>query len=52
MAKDTATPEAAKLSSDFLGNRGRLPWPVATISGERKASVFIDSFAACQSGVK
>jgi len=25
-----ATPEAAKLSSDFLGNRGRLPWPVAT----------------------
>lgn len=25
----SATPEAAKLSSDFLGNRGRLPWPVA-----------------------
>ncbi|HUH32638.1 MAG TPA: hypothetical protein VLZ28_01720, partial [Daejeonella sp.] len=25
-----ATPEAAKLSSDFLGNRGRLPWPVAS----------------------
>ena len=24
-----ATPEAAKLSSDFLGNRGSLPWPVA-----------------------
>ena len=24
----TATPESAKLSSDFLGNRGRLPWPV------------------------
>jgi len=24
-----ATPEAAKLSSDFLGNRGALPWPVA-----------------------
>jgi septal ring factor EnvC (AmiA/AmiB activator) len=23
-----STPEAAKLSSDFLGNRGRLPWPV------------------------
>ncbi|MGZ3749905.1 MAG: murein hydrolase activator EnvC family protein, partial [Mucilaginibacter sp.] len=23
-----ATPEAAKLSTDFLGNRGRLPWPV------------------------
>lgn len=26
----SATPEAAKLSNDFLGNRGRLPWPVAT----------------------
>ena len=25
-----STPEAAKLSSDFLGNRGRLPWPVAS----------------------
>jgi septal ring factor EnvC (AmiA/AmiB activator) len=24
-----ATPEAAKLSSDFLDNRGSLPWPVA-----------------------
>ncbi len=24
-----STPEAAKLSSDFLSNRGRLPWPVA-----------------------
>jgi septal ring factor EnvC (AmiA/AmiB activator) len=24
-----ATPEAAKLSSDFLDNRGRLPWPVS-----------------------
>ncbi len=23
-----ATPEAAKLSADFAGNRGRLPWPV------------------------
>jgi murein hydrolase activator len=23
-----ATPESAKLSSDFLGNRGLLPWPV------------------------
>lgn len=26
----SATPEAAKLSNDFLGNRGRLPWPVST----------------------
>ena len=25
----SATPESAKLSNDFLGNRGRLPWPVA-----------------------
>lgn len=25
----SATPESAKLSSDFLGNRGRLPWPTA-----------------------
>jgi septal ring factor EnvC (AmiA/AmiB activator) len=24
-----ATPEAAKLSNDFLGNRGSLPWPVS-----------------------
>lgn len=24
-----STPEAAKLSADFVGNRGRLPWPVA-----------------------
>ncbi|MBK0382710.1 peptidoglycan DD-metalloendopeptidase family protein [Pedobacter sp. SD-b] len=25
-----ATPEAAKLSADFVNNRGRLPWPVAS----------------------
>lgn len=28
-----ATPEAAKLSNDFLGNKGRLPWPVASTGG-------------------
>ena len=27
----SATPESAKLSSDFLSNRGRLPWPVANM---------------------
>ncbi|WP_462264353.1 murein hydrolase activator EnvC family protein [Mucilaginibacter sp.] len=26
----TATPEAASLSNDFQGNRGRLPWPVGS----------------------
>ena len=25
----SATPEAARLSNNFLGNRGQLPWPVA-----------------------
>lgn len=25
----SATPEAAKLSADFVSNRGRLPWPVS-----------------------
>lgn len=28
-----ATPEAAKLSADFLDNRGRLPYPVASYGG-------------------
>lgn len=28
-----ATPEAARLSSDFLGNKGSLPWPVANSGG-------------------
>lgn len=25
----SATPEAAKLSNEFMGNRGKLPWPVS-----------------------
>lgn len=28
-AESTMTPEAIKLSADFLSNKGRLPWPVA-----------------------
>jgi len=32
-----ATPESAKLSADFVSNRGRLPWPVAN-------GVITDSF--------
>ena len=31
-----STPEAAKLSSDFLGNRGRLPWPVLREAGRER----------------
>ena len=38
-----ATPEAAKLSSDFLGNRGSLPWPVATGSLKQGFGVYFDS---------
>ncbi len=34
-----ATPEAAKASNDFLGNRGRLPWPVASGSITEKFGV-------------
>jgi septal ring factor EnvC (AmiA/AmiB activator) len=38
-----ATPEAAKLSSDFLGNRGSLPWPVANGSLRQGFGVYYDN---------
>ncbi len=37
-----ATPEAAKLSSDFLGNRGSLPWPVANGSLKQGFGLYYD----------
>ncbi|HTH83514.1 MAG TPA: peptidoglycan DD-metalloendopeptidase family protein [Mucilaginibacter sp.] len=36
-----ATPEAAKLSNDFLGNRGRLPWPVANASVNHRFGAYM-----------
>jgi septal ring factor EnvC (AmiA/AmiB activator) len=48
----TATPEAAKLSSDFLGNRGRLPWPVANGNYIRRfGTVFINGIKDDNQGV-
>jgi len=38
-----ATPEAAKLSNDFLGNRGQLPWPVANGNPVQKFGIYYDS---------
>ncbi|WP_259068460.1 murein hydrolase activator EnvC family protein [Mucilaginibacter sp. X4EP1] len=38
-----ATPEAAKLSSDFLGNRGALPWPVANGSVKQGFGIYYDN---------
>jgi len=38
-----ATPEAAKLSNDFLGNRGSLPWPVANGSIEQGFGIYYDN---------
>jgi septal ring factor EnvC (AmiA/AmiB activator) len=48
----TATPEAAKLSNDFLGNRGRLPWPVANGNYIRRfGTVFINGIKDENQGV-
>jgi septal ring factor EnvC (AmiA/AmiB activator) len=48
----TATPEAAKLSSDFLGNRGRLPWPVANGNYMRRfGTVYINGIKDENQGV-
>ena len=38
-----ATPEAAKLSSDFLGNRGSLPWPVSNGSLKQGFGIYYDN---------
>lgn len=38
-----ATPEAAKLSNDFLGNRGRLPWPVASGQLIHGFGIYVDA---------
>jgi len=38
-----ATPEAAKLSSDFLGNRGSLPWPVANGNVAQGFGIYMDN---------
>ncbi|MBW4888689.1 peptidoglycan DD-metalloendopeptidase family protein [Mucilaginibacter sp. HMF5004] len=48
----TATPEAAKLSNDFLGNRGRLPWPVAAGNYIRRfGTVYINGIKDENQGV-
>jgi septal ring factor EnvC (AmiA/AmiB activator) len=38
-----ATPEAAKLSNDFLENRGQLPWPVANGAVKQGFGIYYDS---------
>ena len=38
-----ATPEAAKLSSDFLGNRGSLPWPVTNGNIKQGFGIYYDN---------
>ncbi|HWZ16594.1 MAG TPA: peptidoglycan DD-metalloendopeptidase family protein [Mucilaginibacter sp.] len=38
-----ATPEAAKLSNDFLENRGQLPWPVANGAVKQGFGLYYDS---------
>lgn len=48
----SATPEAAKLSNDFLGNRGRLPWPVANGAiVERFGITYIQGIKTDNSGI-
>ncbi len=48
----SATPEAAKLSNDFLGNRGRLPWPVANGAIiERFGITYIQGIKTDNSGI-
>ena len=37
-----ATPEAAKLSNDFLENRGQLPWPVTNGSVKQGFGIYYD----------
>jgi septal ring factor EnvC (AmiA/AmiB activator) len=38
-----ATPEAAKLSNDFLQNRGALPWPVSNGSLKQGFGIYYDN---------
>lgn len=38
-----ATPEAAKLSNDFLDNRGQLPWPVSNGRLKQGFGIYYDS---------
>jgi len=38
-----ATPEAARLSNDFLQNRGALPWPVSTGSLKQGFGIYYDN---------
>ncbi len=48
----SATPEAAKLSNDFLGNRGRLPWPVANgVVIERFGITYIQGIKTDNTGI-
>ncbi|MGI4749174.1 MAG: murein hydrolase activator EnvC family protein [Janthinobacterium lividum] len=48
----SATPESAKLSNDFLGNRGRLPWPVSNGAIiERFGITYIQGIKTDNSGI-
>jgi septal ring factor EnvC (AmiA/AmiB activator) len=47
-----ATPEAAKLSNDFLGNRGRLPWPVTNgVVVQGFGKILIEGIASENNGI-